>query len=119
MNFSVMPQRFLNSGEKAKTLTSSGKITNPTAQEAKPLLRVYGTGTFSIGPTSMQITAANTYTDIDCDICECYRDTMADNRNASVKLLSGGFPVLHEGDNGITLGSGISRIIITPRWWKI
>ena len=44
---------------------------------------------------------------------------MADNRNASVKLLSGGFPVLQEGDNGVTLGSGISRIIITPRWWKI
>lgn len=119
VNFTVMPQRYLNSGEKARTFTSSGKITNPTAQEAKPLLRVYGTGTFSIGSTSMQITAANTYTDIDCDICECYRDTMADNRNASVKLLSGGFPVLHEGDNGITLGSGISRIIITPRWWKI
>ena len=120
VNFSVMPQRFLNSGEEAKTFTSSGRITNPTAQEAKPLLRVYGTGTFTIGSTSMQITAANSYTDIDCDICECYRDTMADNRNASVKLLSGEFPSLLEGDNGVTLGSGISRIIITPspsRMW--
>ena len=67
----------------------------------------------------MEITSASSYTDIDCDICECYRGSLADNRNSYVKLLSGSFPTLKAGTSGVTLGSGITRIVITPRWWKL
>lgn len=119
VGFTVMPQRFLKTGETAQTFTSSGSLTNPSDQTAKPLLRVYGTGRFSIGSTTMEITSASSYTDIDCDICECYRGSLADNRNSYVKLLSGSFPTLKAGTSGVTLGSGITRIVITPRWWKL
>ena len=117
--FTVMPQRWLKSGETSQTFTSSGSVRNPTLYEAKPLLRVYGTGTFTIGSVSMKITSASTYTDIDCDACECYKNTYATNCNGNVVLLNKKFPTLPAGNTGVSLGSGISKIILTPRWWTL
>ncbi len=115
--FDCKPQRFLKSGEAVQSKTASGSITNPTRYDACPLLRVYGTGTFVIGNTTITILSANSYTDIDCDIQDAFKGTT--NCNGNVRLDSGDFPVLKPGSNGITLRSGITRIDITPRWWTI
>ena len=119
VEFEAKPQRFLKAGETPQELTSSATLTNNTLYTAKPLLRVYGTGTFTIGNISMKINAASSYTDIDCDIGECYKDTYAINCNGNVELTSGDFPTLKPGNTGITLGSGITKIIVTPRWWTL
>lgn len=118
LEFDCYPQRFLKSGEEIKTFTAAGNLNNKYLTEAKPLIRSYGTGSFTLGGVTMQITAANTYTDIDCDLEECYKDTLATNRNNYVVLTSGSFPVLKPGDNQITL-SGISKLEIMPRWWVL
>lgn len=115
--FDRKPQRFLKSGETVTTLTASGTINNPTQFDAKPLLRVYGAGTVGIAGNSILITSADTYTDIDCEIMEAYKGTLS--RNGSVQVQGYDFPVLHPGSNGITLGSGITRVEITPRWWRL
>ena len=112
--FNCKPQRFLKSGEDPITLTASGSILNETMQNAKPLLRVYGTGTFTISGETMTISSANVYTDIDCDLMDAYKGTTNCNGN-----ISGSFPVLYPGDNAVTIGGGISRIEITPRWWVL
>lgn len=112
--FNRKPQRFLKSGETITDLQSNGSITNPTMFRAKPLLRVYGTGSFSVGSSTMVISSASTYTDIDCDLMEAYKGTTSCNAN-----ISGNFPTLAPGTNGVTLGSGITRIMITPRWWRL
>ena len=112
--FDFYPQRFLKSGEQSFEITGASSIYNPYAETAKPLIRAYGTGTFSIGGVSVQITAANTYTDIDCDLQEAYKDTLATNRNAYVKATT--YPELKPGTNAVTL-SGITKLEITPRWW--
>ena len=45
IEFNCKPQRFLNIGDTAQTIsTSGGTITNPTAFNAKPLITVYGSG---------------------------------------------------------------------------
>ena len=119
VGFEAKPQRFLKAGETPRELTSAATLTNNTLYTAKPLLRVYGTGTFTIGNISMKINAASSYTDIDCDIGECYKDTYAINCNGNVELTSGDFPTLKPGNTGITLGSGITKIIVTPRWWTL
>lgn len=116
VQFERKPQRFLKSGETAVSLTSSGSITNPTQFDAKPILRVYGTGTLGIGDNAITITAADGYTDIDCEMMECYKGT--DSRNGSVEIQNNDFPVLKPGANGITL-SGVTRVDITPRWYKL
>ena len=116
LSFDCMPQRWLKSGEITTTLTTSGTISNPTLFEAKPLIRVYGKGTLEVGSETITISkgAAN-YIDIDCDIQDCYEGS--ENRNGLVTLTD--FPTLASGDTGIKLGSGITKVEITPRWWTV
>lgn len=116
LTFDCYPQRFLKSGEQIIEITANGSIDNVQYTTAKPLIRAYGTGSFSIGGVAVQITTASTYTDIDCDLQECYKDTLATNCNENVVLTNGKFPELVPGTNAITL-SGITMLEITPRWW--
>lgn len=113
--FYAKPQRFLTSGNSNTTLTSSGTITNPTKYTAKPLLRVIGTGMLTVNGTSLTINSAGSYTDIDCDIQDCFRGTVNCNGNVTV----GEFPVLSPGANSVTFGTGITSVRITPRWWEL
>ncbi len=115
--FDCKPQLFMESGDIETVFTASGSIYNPTHYEALPLIRVYGTGALSIGSTTITINSANTYTDIDCDIQDCFKGST--NCNGNVTLNSGDFFRLLPGTNNIVLGSGISRISIKPRWWTL
>ena len=117
VTFDRKPQRFLKTGETAVELTSGGSITNPTKFASKPLIRIYGTGRVGIGSNSITVTAANTYTDVDCEIMEAFTGTQS--RNAYVTIQNQDFPELKPGANGITLGTGVERVVITPRWWRL
>lgn len=116
ITFNCDPRRFLVSGENQTTVSYSGSIKNPTDFESLPLIRAYGTGCFTINDTTVTISTASSYTDIDSEIQEAYKDFT--NCNGNITLSSGSFPVLSPGVNSISM-SGISRIIITPRWWTI
>ena len=116
ITFNVDPRRFLLSGETVTTLTTSGSITNPTLFESRPLLRVYGTGTVKIGNDTITISTNASYTDIDCDLRECYRGTT--NLSANVSLSGLDFPALKAGANNIVL-SGVTKVEITPRWYRL
>ena len=115
--FGCKPQRFLLSGETKTVYTSAGTITNPTRFSAQPLIRVYGSGTVGIGSTTITITAANVYTDIDCALMAAYKGAV--NRNSYVQLSTLDYPVLPPGSTGITLGGSVTRVEITPRWWEV
>lgn len=115
--FDCMPQRFLKSGEEETELTSSGSVINPTEHAARPMMRVYGTGILGVGSESVTITTNPAYIDIDCEMMDAYYGTT--NCNSYITLSSGEFPVLSPGYNGITLGTGITKVIITPRYWII
>jgi len=117
IEFEAMPQRFLVSGEQSTTFSKTGTITNPTAFAAKPLIRVYGGGTLTISGVHINITAGNEYIDIDCDLMDAYEGS--NNRNGNITLTDGLFPTLMPGSNRITLGSGITKVVITPRWWRL
>lgn len=114
--FECMPQRWLIVDD--TTLTASGTISNPTKFTSRPLLRVWGTGTLGVGSQSITISQADTYTDIDCDICYAYKGSVSKNSYVSV---SGGvdFPTLPSGNTSITLGTGITKVVITPRWFTV
>ena len=117
ITFNCKPQRFLLSGEQATTLTADGTITNPTRFNSQPLLRVYGTGDLGINGDTITISQADVYTDIDCEMMDAYKGT--ENRNQYITLTNYNFPVLVPGENGIALGTGITRVEITPRWWTV
>ena len=97
------------------TLTEEGTITNPTLFTSKPLIRVYGTGTLTVGDRTVEITKVSSYVFIDCDLEECYKGTV--NCNGNVKVTD--FPVLPPGDTGIGFTEGITKVLITPRGFKV
>lgn len=118
ITFNCKPQRFLKSGERVISLTSNGSVENPTYFESKPLLRVYGYGIVGVGSQSITINSGvGSYTDIDCELMDCFQGTI--NRNNAVTFSDYKFPVFKPGTNNISLGSGITKIDITPRWWVI
>lgn len=112
--FTFQPQRYLKSGEYPTTFTASGSMYNPTLHDAKPFIRAYGTGTLTIGDYSLTIDTADEYTDIDCELMDCYKDTTNCNDNVTLD----DFPVLVSGSNTITI-DGLTSVIITPRWYKL
>lgn len=113
--FDCKPQRFLTSGEQVTTMTTSGTINNPTPYEARPLLVVTGIGNLTVN--GVQIAISKSPTTIDCEAMEAYNGTTS--RNGDIVLTPNEFPVLSGGSNTITLGAGITKLEITPRWWRI
>lgn len=90
-------------------------IINPTLFDARPLLVVTGTGNLTVN--GVQIAISKTPTTIDCEAMEAYNGTTS--RNGDIVLTPNQFPVLKPGSNTITLGAGITKVEITPRWWRI
>lgn len=117
ITFSRKPERFLNSGDSVTELTQDGIITNPTSYESKPMLRIYGAGTVYIGSQAIQISSADVYTDIDCDAMLCFKGL--ENKGTLVNFTDHKFPTLKAGTNTVTLGNGITKVEIKPRWYTL
>ena len=116
--FTCMPQRFLLSGDRPIELTASRSIMNPTQFDALPLIRVYGSGVLGVGSTNISIAShSNAYMDIDCATGRAYYTATALDNKVTLNTID--YPALKPGSNGIVLGTGITKAIITPRWWTV
>ena len=91
-------------------------LENPTLFDALPFLRVYGTGTLGMGSHTITITAADEYTDIDCEMMDCFKGSA--NKNQYVQFSGNDFPTLEPGVNGFSF-SGITKVEVKPRWWSV
>lgn len=117
LQFDRKPQRYIKEGEFPIEYTSSGSIYNAYTGTALPLVRVYGTGTLTIGSISIVINSVDTYVDIDCELQDAYKGTT--NCNGNITLSNDKFFELASGINNFTIGNGISKIEIIPRWWRL
>lgn len=118
--FDCKPQRFLTSGETVVSRTSSGTITNPTRFASKPLLKVTTTRAAAsvLGVGSVNITIRRQgVIYIDCETGRAYSGATPLDTYISLNAID--FPSLEPGSNGISLGTGISKVEITPRWWEL
>ena len=115
LTFDCKPQCYLKSGERVLAFTAAGTIYNPTLYDALPLVRAYGIGQVGIGNQTITILEASTYTDLDCELKDAYKGTT--NCNNKIQRSSGSFFTLVPGSNGVSLGTGITKLEITPRWW--
>lgn len=93
------------------------QIYNPTLFASKPLIRVTGSGTVGIGDETITIASGYDYVDIDSEIQNCYCGNQ--NANAAVTFSNRKFPELQPGLNGVTFGTGIESVQITPRWFRL
>ena len=124
ITFDAMPQRWLTSGETKQSWTTTTKtLTNPTQFDAKPLIEVTGHGVLTIGSQSITIngTSSTQVIHIDCDTMEAWEmsGSAMVPRNDYIQNAGDDFPVLAPGANSIRRGTGISKVAMTPRWWRV
>lgn len=116
LEFDCKPQWYLKSGEQETVFTENGSILNPTVFPSKPLIRVYGKGTVTVGTNVFVINTAGTeFIEIDTDSKQAYEGTA--NRNSNIKVNQWGS--LTSGNNTITLGTGITKVTVKPRWYEL
>ena len=91
-------------------------LVNPTKFEATPIFEVEGSGTLSVGDTTLTINNEGT-TIIDTEMMEAYEDDNGAiiSRNDDVE---GGFPTLTSGINNVE-ADGLTSVKITPKWWEL
>lgn len=115
ITFDCKPQKWLTSGQTSTSYTADTTITNSYAFASKPLIRIYGTGTLTVGDYTVVVnTIVSSYVDVDCETMQCYEGTTNCNSNVEIDE----FPQLEPGDNAITL-TDITQVDITPRWWVL
>lgn len=116
LSFVCKPQRFLKIGEKTTSYTQTSDLYNPTQFDAKPLIKVTGSGdgTVTLNGVTMTITGMTDYLYIDCEAMNVYR-LESENKNS---LVSGSFPTIAPGKNTLTF-TGVTRVEITPRYFEI
>lgn len=95
------------------------RMVNPTPFDSQPLIRVYGTGSVEINGITITVSAVGTsYTDIDCELMDCYEGSV--NRNAYVSFSTYDFPVLVPGVTDVNvIDNTITAVEIKPRWWVV
>lgn len=116
LSFVCKPQRFLKIGEKTTRYNLASELYNPTQFEAKPLIKVTGSGdgTVTLNGVTMTITGMTDYLYIDCETMNVYR-LESENMNS---LVSGSFPTISPGMNTLTF-TGITQVDITPNYYTI
>ena len=116
LSFTCRPERFLNSGKEAVTVTNGSTMTNPTLFPSKPLIHIEGTGSFEVAINGVAIVASVTdYINIDCERMNAYR-TASENMNDRI---SGAFPNLASGSNTIAIVGAPTLVQITPKYFTI
>lgn len=106
--------KYMTSGLKAQIITTSGIVLNNFGTyEAKPMLKIYGSGNITVSINSSNFTIKNVvdYVAIDSEIKECYKDDINFGRN-----MTGDYPVFFIGKNTISWSGNVSKLEITPRW---
>ena len=120
LSFDCMPQEFLKSGEIPVEVPKYAEfiLNNPTYQKAKPLIKVTGTGSFSINGETATVYTNDTGVYIDCELMDCYeiQNGVVINRNPAVDVPEGFMP-LTSGENIIKTQN--VALEITPRWWRL
>ena len=120
--FDRKPQRFLKSGEVAKTFSGNENtphlLNNPTQFLSKPLITIYGTGQCAVDVNGSIVTVADVsgYVYVNCETEDVYKDAI--NMNPKTTL-SSTFPKLKPQSNVIKMSGGIDKVEVFPRWWTI
>ncbi len=119
VTFNCKPYKYSFAGQQTVAADSASlSVTNPTAFESRPYIKLYGSGAVTLNVSSgnstnsWTISAIDEYIEIDSELMNCFKDT--DLKNDSVT--GEGFPVLKPGENLIACTGNIQRLEIVPRW---
>ena len=96
------------------TITTSGTtITNPGSVYSEPIITVTGSGdiTLMVGTTIVELTDVSGSIVINSVLQEAYKGTTLMNDH-----MSGDFPALKPGLNGISWTGTVTQVVVTPNW---
>ena len=120
VTFNCKPFKYSFAGQQTLSADASElTITNPTAFESRPYIKLYGGGLIRLmvqpegrGTSSWGFAGVDEYIEIDSERMNCYKGTVLKN-----DILSGeGFPVLKPGENTIACAGNVRRVEVVPRW---
>ena len=124
--FDCKPQRYLTLGDIDIQILAEEPsmfpytLRNSTQFDAEPIMTLYAPssgGEITINGKSIELTSCSTYTTINSISKECYKGST--NKNSTVILEDYKFPVLTPGNNIIDVVSGVTKVLIRPRWWTL
>ena len=95
-------------------LSASGQfIDNPGTVAAEPVITVYGSGeiTLMVDQTIVELDGVDGSITIDSTLQEAYTGTTLHNES-----MSGDFPLLKPGANGVSWTGNVTKIVIKPNW---
>lgn len=116
VTFLVDPLAYLVEGDEViehqgGTLT----LVNPGTYKAAPLITLYGTGgSVTVNGKALTVTPIQGHVTIDSERLLITKGAENKGQHAS-----GSFPIFPEGESEITLGAGLTRAEIVPRWRKL
>lgn len=113
VNFRCKPFWYQSNVNRYTFKSSGSMIVNPGSVYSEPLITITGTGdiTFMVGMTSVSLTEINGEITLDSELQEAYTGTTLMNEH-----MSGEFPILKPGGNGISWSGDVAYVIIAPRW---
>lgn len=119
LEFDCQPQRWLKSGQNPISVESGQRLFNAW-QPALPLIRVTGTGngSLTVGSSTFTISDMTGGIMLDSETQDAYWGDPTTNLNNNVKV-SGGYPILQNGETTVSFFGGITAVQITPRWWSL
>lgn len=107
------PFTYLTEGLKPVTLTASGTITNPGLLDADPIITITGTGALSLTINARVYHVNSPAGSVTLDSERLIAHVSG---RVQTDALTEAFPVLKPGLNRITLGTGISKVVVVPNW---
>ena len=117
VEFTCKPQRYFKSGEVADTFTTSTEYRNPTYFPAKPLIKIHGSGSGTVGIGTYTVTINDILDGMIVDSEQ--QDTYKDQTNCNSLVSIAEYPKLVSGNNAISFSGGVTSIEIIPRWWTL
>ena len=119
VTFNYKPFKYSFAGQDVlATGTKRLSVTNPTAFESRPYIKLYGSGAVTLtisSPDSTSlwtISSIDEYIEIDSKLMNCFKDTVLKNDTVTGE----GFPVLKPGENSIACAGNVRRVEVVPRW---
>lgn len=119
VTFNCKPYKYSFVGQQAVAADAAElTITNPTAFESRPYIKLYSSGAVTLNISSPDstslwtISAIDEYIEIDSELMNCFKGTVLKN-----DIVTGeGFPVLKPGENLIACAGNVQRFEVVPRW---
>ena len=111
--FRCKPFWYVDGVAKITRTTSGGTITNPGNVHSLPVITVTGSGdvTLMIGATIVELEGISGSITLDAPLMEAYKGTASQNNK-----MTGEFPILTPGVNGVSWTGTVTKVEITPNW---